>query len=84
MSPAQTAQRPLVAIDWGTSSLRGARLDAAGQALEHRSFTRGILSVAPGGFADVLTECFGDWLQAPDALGGLLLVSLRWANSHTE
>jgi len=69
MSPAQTAQRPLVAIDWGTSSLRGARLDAAGQALEHRSFARGILSVAPGGFADVLTECFGDWLQAPDALG---------------
>ena len=69
MSHAQPSQRPLVAIDWGTSSLRGARLDAAGQALEQRAFARGILTVAPGGFADVLAECFGDWLQAPDALG---------------
>ena len=69
MSHAQPSQRPLVAIDWGTSSLRGARLDATGQALEQRAFARGILTVAPGGFADVLAECFGDWLQAPDALG---------------
>jgi len=58
----------LLALDWGTSSLRGAQLDAQGQALEERSFGRGILTVAPGEFPSVFEACFGDWMQAPDAL----------------
>jgi 2-dehydro-3-deoxygalactonokinase len=57
----------LLAVDWGTSSLRGALLDADGQALQERSFARGILTVAPGNFPAALQECFGDWL-APDIL----------------
>lgn len=57
----------LLAVDWGTSSLRGALLDADGHALQERSFPRGILTVAPGGFPAALQECFGDWL-APDVL----------------
>lgn len=64
MSP----NRALIAIDWGTSSLRGARLGAAGQVLESREFPRGILTVAPGQFEAVFQELFGDWMQAPDAL----------------
>jgi 2-dehydro-3-deoxygalactonokinase len=60
--------RTLVALDWGTSSLRGARLDATGQVLEERSFARGILTVAPGEFPGVFESCFGDWMKAPDAL----------------
>jgi len=60
--------RPLVAIDWGTSSLRGARLDAAGQVLESRQFPRGIMTVAKGQFESVFEDCFGDWMQAPEAL----------------
>jgi 2-dehydro-3-deoxygalactonokinase len=60
--------RPLIAIDWGTSSLRGARLGASGQVLQSREFPRGILSVPPGQFEAVFQELFGDWLQAPDAL----------------
>ena len=62
------AGRPLIAIDWGTSSLRGARLDAEGGVLEERAATRGILSVPAGGFAAVFDELFGDWMQAPAAL----------------
>ena len=62
------SSRPLIAIDWGTSSLRGARLGANGQVLESREFARGILSVPPGQFEAVFQELFGDWLQAPDAL----------------
>lgn len=62
------SQRPLIAVDWGTSSLRGARLGAAGQVLESRQFPRGIMTVAPGQFDAVFQECFGDWMQAPDAL----------------
>lgn len=61
--------RPLIAIDWGTSSLRGSLLDGLGRPLDERQFTRGILTVAAGQFPNVLDECFGDWLrQSPEAL----------------
>ena len=60
--------RPLITIDWGTSSLRGARLDTTGKVLESREFSRGIMSVQPGQFETVFNELFGDWMQAPDAL----------------
>jgi len=63
-----SATRPLIAIDWGTSSLRGARLDAGGQVLEAREFPRGILTVPPGQFEAVFQEHFGDWMQDPQAL----------------
>ena len=58
----------LLAVDWGTSSLRGAWLDATGKVLEERSFDRGILSVAPGEFPVVFQACFGDWMANPGAL----------------
>ncbi|MEP7099536.1 MAG: 2-dehydro-3-deoxygalactonokinase [Burkholderiales bacterium] len=60
--------RPLIAIDWGTSSLRGARLDDNGAVLEERAFARGILSVPAGEFPAVFEVLFGDWMSAPDAL----------------
>jgi 2-dehydro-3-deoxygalactonokinase len=62
----------LIAVDWGTTSLRGARLDAKGAVLEEKSFARGILGVAPGTFGAVFDECFGAWMQAP---GTLCLIS---------
>jgi 2-dehydro-3-deoxygalactonokinase len=61
-------QRPLIAIDWGTTSLRGARLGPAGQVLESRDFPRGILTVPTGQFEAVFHELFGDWMQASGAL----------------
>lgn len=63
--------KPLVGIDWGTSSLRVARIGADGAVLEERSSGRGILAVASGGFPAVLHETCGDWLGA----GTLCLVS---------
>ncbi|MES2976577.1 MAG: 2-dehydro-3-deoxygalactonokinase [Pseudomonadota bacterium] len=51
----------LLALDWGTSSLRGALMDGEGRVVEERSFARGILSVSPGGFPAVFEELFGDW-----------------------
>jgi len=56
----------LVAIDWGTSSLRGALLEH-GTVTQERAFARGILTVEPGGFPAVFETCFGDWMT-PDAL----------------
>jgi 2-dehydro-3-deoxygalactonokinase len=61
-------QRPVIAIDWGTSSLRGARLGASGLVLESREFPRGILTVPAGQFEAVFHELFGDWMQEPGAL----------------
>jgi 2-dehydro-3-deoxygalactonokinase len=61
-------QQAVIAIDWGTSSLRGARLDAKGQVLESREFSRGILTVPNGQFETVFNELFGDWMQSPHAL----------------
>lgn len=56
--------KPLLALDWGTSSLRGALLAPDGAVLEERSLTRGIASVAAGEFPAVFERCFGDWMQA--------------------
>lgn len=58
-----TTPRPLIAVDWGTSSLRGARFDSAGRLLTQREFPRGILTVAAGEFPAVFEQCFGDWMQ---------------------
>ena len=53
----------LVAVDWGTSSLRGALIDAKGRVLEEQSHARGILTVPPGGFREVFDSLFGAWMQ---------------------
>jgi 2-dehydro-3-deoxygalactonokinase len=60
--------RRLIAVDWGTSSLRGARLAHNGSVIEERSFARGILGIAEGGFRAALDEAFGDWLSGHGAL----------------
>jgi 2-dehydro-3-deoxygalactonokinase len=53
----------LVAVDWGTSSLRAARIAADGSVLEQRASARGILTVPADGFPAVLHETCGDWLR---------------------
>jgi len=58
----------LLALDWGTSSLRGAWLDASGSVLEERTFERGILNVAADEFDSVFETCFGDWMKASGVL----------------
>lgn len=54
----------LVAVDWGTSSLRGALLDADGRVVEERAAPRGILTVDAGGFPALFEALFGDWMRA--------------------
>ena len=57
----------LIAVDWGTSSLRGALLDGSGAVLDEVVAPAGILSVPPGGFADVFQAHFGRWQAATGA-----------------
>ncbi|MBV8391704.1 MAG: 2-dehydro-3-deoxygalactonokinase, partial [Alphaproteobacteria bacterium] len=52
----------LIAVDWGTSSLRGALLDEAGRAVEEKSAPLGILNVAGGDFAGTFARQFSDWM----------------------
>ena len=63
--------RRLLAVDWGTSSLRGALVAPDGQMLEERALARGILSVAAGEFPAGFENAFGDWMTA----GTLCLIS---------
>ncbi len=43
----------LLAVDWGSTSLRAALLDDAGVVLQERTSARGMLTIAPGGFSEV-------------------------------
>lgn len=68
----------LIALDWGTTSLRAYKLAAGGQVLEQRSLSSGIMQLpkAPriiggrectDGFELAFDEACGDWLDAqPD------------------
>jgi len=55
----------LVAVDWGTSSLRGALLEPDGRIVEEQSHPRGILTVKNGGFTEVFETLFADWMRPP-------------------
>ncbi len=57
----------LVAVDWGTSSLRGALLDEAGTVIDTQAHPRGILSVPADGFSAVFYELFGEWMAIEGA-----------------
>ena len=55
----------LIAIDWGTTSARAYRVDAAGGVLATREAPLGIQRVRDGGFAGALGELLGDWQDDP-------------------
>lgn len=50
----------MIAVDWGTSSLRAYRLDADKRIIEQRRDPRGILA-CEGRFAEVLVQLVGEW-----------------------
>jgi 2-dehydro-3-deoxygalactonokinase len=58
----------LIAVDWGTSALRGALLDESGQVLEEKSAPLGILNVPNGDFAGVFAAQFSGWMKPEGAL----------------
>ena len=58
----------LIALDWGTSSLRAYRLGAGGAVLEQRQQPWGILHLPEGGFPAALKGIAGDWIAAAPAL----------------
>lgn len=72
-------QAQLIALDWGTTSLRAYRLGEHGQVLEHRSLSAGIMQLpttpraiggvmCADGFELAFDEACGDWLDAQPEL----------------
>ena len=62
----------LVAVDWGSSSLRAALLDERGTVVETRSSDDGMLKVERAGFDAVFESELGDWM---DVLGTRCLMA---------
>ncbi len=61
-SSAPDARRTaLVAVDWGTTSARAYRVDAAGTILDERHAPLGIQQVRSGAFGAALETLLGDW-----------------------
>ncbi|HYD43154.1 MAG TPA: 2-dehydro-3-deoxygalactonokinase [Anaeromyxobacter sp.] len=67
---ASAAETALVALDWGTSTLRAYRLGPGGAVLEQRTLPAGIQRLRPGAaaapadFARAFAEACGDWREA--------------------
>ena len=58
----------LIALDWGTTSLRAYLLDAAGKIIERRDGGPGVMRIGNGAFEAALDAFAGDWIRAhPDA-----------------
>jgi 2-dehydro-3-deoxygalactonokinase len=68
----------VIAVDWGTSSLRVYRLDSSGRILQTRASDHGILGVAPGQFPRVLDEQIGDWNETPIVMSGMVGSRQGW------
>src|SRR5258708_32452487 len=57
-----------VAVDWGTSTLRGALLGGQGGVLEEKSAPLGILNVPGGDFAAAFKSQFSEWMRPAGSL----------------
>lgn len=62
----------LIALDWGTTSLRAYRFDGGGQVAESRQLPSGIMRVAadggaPAGFERAFEQVCADWVSAAPA-----------------
>jgi 2-dehydro-3-deoxygalactonokinase len=74
----------LIAVDWGTSSLRGALLDEAGRVLEEKSAALGILNVPNGDFAGTFASQFAGWMTSTGAtclISGMAGSRQGWAEA---
>lgn len=75
----------LLAVDWGTTALRGALLAADGMVLAEHAAPRGLLSIASGGWAAAFEAEFGAWSAAhpgiPTVMTGMVGSRQGWAEA---
>jgi len=85
-SPFSPAAAPaLLAVDWGTTTLRGALLAADGAVLASHAAPRGLLNVPPGGWPAAFDAEFGAWRSAhpglPCLMAGMVGSRQGWAEA---
>ena len=69
----------MIAVDWGTSSLRIYRLDETGAVRARREAPSGIMNVAAGCFAETLEAQLGPWIDdAPIVMSGMIGSRQGW------
>lgn len=83
--PASTSTPALLAVDWGTTALRGALLAADGAVLATHAAPRGLLSVPPGGWQAAFDAEFRAWRAAhpglPCLMSGMVGSRQGWAEA---
>ena len=67
----------MIAVDWGSSSLRVYRVDAAGAVVEQRRSDLGVLACS-GNFAAALAPLIGSWNDADLVLCGMIGSRSGW------
>ena len=77
---------PLIALDWGTTSLRAYLLDGAGQVLEKKSAPLGILNIPDNDFDAAFEHTCGSWLAnglqaAPILASGMIGSRQGWVEA---
>lgn len=71
----------MIAVDWGTSSFRAYRIDAAGIVVDKREAPLGILAIKEQRFAEALESQVGDWIEAgvhPIVMSGMIGSRQGW------
>jgi 2-dehydro-3-deoxygalactonokinase len=71
--------KPFIAVDWGTTSFRAYKVDGAGNVLEQRADSEGILAVKDGGFEHVLERHLSEWdVKLPVVAAGMITSRQGW------
>ena len=68
----------LVALDWGTTSLRAWLLDSRGGVLDATRAPRGIMQIPDGDFARAMAEVADRWPDLPAIAAGMIGSSQGW------
>lgn len=71
----------LVALDWGTTSLRAWLLDGRGQVLAGNRAPLGIMQIEGGDFAGALAEVTAGWPALPAIAAGMIGSAQGWAEA---
>lgn len=74
----ESREPALVALDWGTTSLRAWLLDRRGRILDSIRAQRGIMQVADGDFAGALAEVTAAWPELPAIAAGMIGSTRGW------
>ena len=74
----------MIGVDWGTSSFRAFRIDAAGGVVDRVAASRGIMTVTDANFAAVLRAEIGPWLDDGETavlMSGMIGSRQGWAEA---